>query len=287
MYLLDLRNIIIDNKMFSYEVRYRVPAHGSDAVHIVQPCHNSFEMTKLSVDCIKKFTDIPYVLWIVANFCDDNTKKLLSNLDNVNLIFNHTKIGSFFRPWYRIPYGGSIANGVALEIAAEVIDGKYMFVMHNDALPVKSGWLSFLKSKLNDKVKIAGVSRDKIRVNAVHQSGFLIDSALCRRLELSFMPSMPDYDDGDGITLGLRHYGYDSYSCKNTFNNPETFVWLNSPVYPDFLREYTRFDRCFNDDRELIYLHLGRGTKMFRDLFTQEMQMSKKDWIHNVRRYFL
>jgi hypothetical protein len=286
MYLLDFKSTILNNKVFHYEVRNNIPNPDSDAVHIVQPCHNSFEMTKLSADCIKKFTDTPYILWIVANFCDSNTKRQLSKLSGINLIFNHTKIGTFFHPWYRTPYGGSLANGVALEIAAEVIDGKYMFVMHNDALPVKNGWLSFLKSKLNNRVKIAGVSQDKTRVNAVHQSGFLVESDLCRELRLSYMPDMPKYDDGDAITLGLRYYGFDSFVCKNTFNNPETVAWLDSPIYPDFLRDYTGFDRCFNDSGELIYLHLGRGTKKFRDMFLKDGRLTKKEWIKYIRGWY-
>lgn len=282
-----IKTAIIDNKQYTYEVLVKKEDESRDIIHIVQPCHNSIELTDLSVKCIKKYTEKPFVLWLVDNFSNNKMRNFISQLEDVNVIFNHTKIGTFFRPWYRIPYGGSLANAVALELASSVIDCKYMFVMHNDCVPVKKGWLSFLKSKLNDKVKIAGVSHDRIRANAVHQSGFIFDFELYKKYQLSFMHNMPEYDVGDQITIGLLDQGYDYYVCKNTFNNPETIELLNKDKYPDFLREYIRFDRCFNDDDELIYLHLGRGSRRFSFRFREKKRLSKKDWVYYINKFYL
>ena len=283
------KSLVIENLNYEYKLITNTRSVDAETTHIVIPMHENWRMTLIAVECIKKFTLQPYLIWIVDNFSSADTRKNLLKIDGVNLIFNNSKNDSFFHPWNFKLYYGSISNGVALELAAHTIEnlpGKYMFGMHNDALPVKSGWLSFLKSKLNDKVKIAGVSQDKIRVHAVHQSGFLFDLELYQITE-GFMPNMPEYDVGDGITLGLKRYGYVSFVCMNTFNNPETVKLLNRPDYPDFLRDYIRFDRCFNDNGDLIYLHLGRGTQKFRDLFSQEKRMSKKDWIRNIRTHFL
>lgn len=277
---------IIGNKKYKYDVLIKNENKESDAIHIVQPCHNSIELTNLSVKCIKKYTEHPYVIWLVDNFSNKKTRNFISQLKDVNVIFNHTKIGTFLRPWYRIPYGGSLANAVALELAAKVIDCKYMFVMHNDCVPVKKGWLSYLKSKLNDKVKIAGVRQDPRRVKAVHQSGFIFDFGLYKKLNLSFMHNMPVYDVGDQITLELLEHGYKYFVSKNTFNNPETIELLNKENYPDFLREYT-FDKCFNDDAELIYMHLSRGSQKVGGAPIKKGYLSIKDWVYFINKYFL
>lgn len=281
-----MKTAVIGNKEYRYDVLIKNEESGPDTVHIVQPCHNSIELTDLSVKCIKRYTEQPYVLWLVDNFSNRGARNFVSQLEDVNVIFNHTKIGTFFRPWHKIPYGGSLANAVALELASKVIDGKYMFVMHNDCVPCKKGWLSYLKSKLNDEVKIAGVRQDPTRVKALHQSGFIFDFELYKKLGLSFMHNMPAYDVGDQITSGLLANGYKYFLCKNMFNNPEAIELLNEETYPDFLREYI-FDRCFNDDGELIYLHLGRGTMEHRDALLKEKRLSKKDWITLINRYFL
>ncbi len=57
------------------------------------------------------------------------------------------------------------------------------------------------------------------------------------------------------------------------------------PILWHIMKIYSSFG--FNDNGDLIYLHLGRGTQKFRDLFSQEKRMSKKDWIRNVRTHCL
>ena len=276
-----MEKVEIEGKSYFYEVPSKIDVP-EDAVHIVQPCHNSIELTKLSIECIKRYTDCHYVLWIVDNCSDSNTRKFLSRLDGVNVIFNRTKIGSSL-PWRRTPYIGSRSNAIALELAAHVInDCKYMFVMHNDCVPVNLGWLEFLKSKINKDVRIAGVSQDKTRICAVHQSGFIFDFELYKKLGLSFMPRMPEYDVGDGITLGLLANGYNSFVCKNTFNNPEMLCYLDE----GFLKQYI-FDKSFNDDNELIYMHMGRGSNRWRDFFLKDGRVRKKEWIEYVREQYL
>ncbi len=262
-----------------------------DAVHIILPGHDSIEMTRLAVECIKKYTDKDdYVLWVVDNFSNKETREATLELEHVNILCNLTKVGTWYRPWYWQPYGGSTSNAVALGIAAAILDKmmnvcRYLFVMHNDSVPVKKGWLPFLKSKLNDKVKIAGVSQDTARVHAIHQSGFLFDFRLYKELGMSFMHNMPEYDVGDMITLRLRENGYGEFFCQNTFNRPANAEFLNTGEYPDFVRKY-RMDKSFDDDRNLIYMHLGRGTAKNRDE-QKEGRMTKQDWINCINHYYL
>jgi len=283
-----VKSAVIGGKKYSYIDSIKVQSTDYNTVHIVQPSHNSIELTRLSIECIRRFTKPPYVIWVVDNNSNNQTRNELSKIEGINIIFNRTDVGTFWRPWYLMKYGGSIANGIALELAAKYIDGKYMFVMHNDCVPVKSGWLDFLKSKITEKVKIAGVSQDKTRVHAVHQSGFLFDFELYHKLKLSFMHNNPEYDVGDYITIGLKQNGYDSFVCKNSYNNPELDALFTDPKYPLFLRDRAidqhPVDRCIDDENKLIYLHLGRGSKVGRN---GDKRISVSDWMHLITQHFL
>lgn len=274
---------IILGKEYSYDVAIKCDVEDEDAINIVMPCHDGVEITDLAVKCIKKYTNTPYKLWIVDNFSNNKTLRYLKDIPNVNLISNKTKVGTFFKPWYRIPYGGSLCNAIALEIAAKEITGKYMFVMHNDCVPIHSEWLNFLKIKLKNKVKIAGFSQDKTRVLAVHQSGFLFDFELYNKLELTFMHNMPIWDVGDYITIGLENNGYEKFVCESKFNNPHTIDYLIDK--PNFLQR--RLDIAFNDVSEPLYLHLGRGARFMRELFKKKTHLSKKEWIDNITKYYI
>jgi len=277
----------VAGRTYNYKISRLVESLDPEAVHIVMPVRNSIEMTDVAIRCIKKYTNEPYVLWIVDDDSNQEMKEYLSLLEGVNVIYNTSGIGTWYQPRWMTKYRITFANAVSLDLAAKIIKGKYMFVMHNDALPVKVGWLDYLKSKINDKVKIAGVSQDRARVNAVHVSGFLFDFELYEKLNLHFMHDMPIYDVGDFITIGLRGNDYETFVCKNTFNNPETLALVkDNPKYPEFVRN-SPFDRCFNDDGELIYMHLGRGTGRGGDAHHKEGYMKRSEWVEWVIKYFL
>ncbi|MDD5453897.1 MAG: glycosyltransferase family A protein [Candidatus Ratteibacteria bacterium] len=250
------------------------------------PVRNSIGITDVAIQCIKKYTKEPYVLWIVDNDSNQDMLEYLSNLRDVNIIYNQSGIGTWYYPHWLIKHEGSFANAIALELAAQIVKGKYMFVMHNDALPVSADWLTHLKSKLDNNTKIAGVSQDKTRVKAVHTSGFLFDFELYEKLDLSFMHNLPAYDVGDYITTGLLGEGYKKYVCMNTFNNPATINLITYGSYPDFIKNYS-FDRSFNDDGELIFMHLGRGTTRTKDEHPKEGYMKRSEWVNGIKKHFL
>ena len=281
--------LVIEKQKYEYDRIINTRSADAETTHIVIPMHENWKMTLIAVECIKKFTSQPYLIWVVDNFSSAGTRKNLLEIEGVNLIFNNSKNDSFFHPWNFKPYFGSTLNGVALELVAHTIEnlhGKYMFVMHNDALPVKSGWLDYLKSKISDQIKIVGVSQDQTRIQAAHNSGFLFDLNLYRQYPMSFMPHMPEYDVGDGITLMMKRMGYEMFICQNTYNHPETINYLNYDGCPEFLQQYNT-DRVFNDGEELIYIHLGRGTQKHREWFRKKTRASVEEWKMFIGEYFL
>jgi len=131
--------------------------------------------------------------------------------------------------------------------------------LHMDALPCRAGWLSFLRSKLSDGIAAAGVRMDTTRTpdGVLHVLGYMVDFQLLKRLKLSFFPDLPQLDVGDNVTVKLREAGYKVFACLNTVWAPELVakIPLSSP-----LRDL-HVDRSFDDNGNVIFLHLGRGLR--------------------------
>lgn len=287
------QTIVIDGKRYRIEVIRRTRL-GRDAVSIVMANHNTLDLARAAIESVRKWTTIPYELWVVDNFSDPAVVNYLKDQPDLNLILNRTPVGGWtWRRWHgipfpappdrttwsRIPYGGSLCNGVALEMASHVVETDYVFVMHNDIL-VGPGWLEFLLSKLTERVRGAAVSFDPARLHAMHQSGFLVDFRLFHPLKMSFLPKLPEYDVGDLVTIRLREAGFDTYICKNTFNHPETLAWITDEA----LRAMYCV-RAFNDDREVIYLHLGRGTSKTAGTYRQQGKTTAERWLQYAQEH--
>ena len=263
-----------------------------DAVSIVQPCHNGQALTEVSIECIRKFTATPYELWVVDNASTDDSVAYLLDQPDINLILNRTapwKPRRFWQraaPWWQQTGGGSYANAIALELAAYFVQTRYMFVMHNDALPCKSGWLGYLLAKMTDRVRGVGVRQDKIRVHAMHQSGFLFDFSLYKPLEMNFLPSLPSppgHDVGDLATVKLREANYEVFICRNAFNSPELVDILG---LPEWLKN-VHCDKAFDDNGDVFYLHLGRGTLQTAGPEDIVRQTTAEQWVAAVRYHLL
>ena len=285
---MERHRLSLDGRTYEVDILRRNRSR-PDAVSIVQPSHNAKELTRISLESIRRYTTFPYELWVVDNASSDDTIEFLEAQDDVNLILNHTapwKRRHFWerrKDWWQKSGGGSYANGVALELAAKFVETRYMFVMHNDTLVCKTGWLAYLVSKLDDKVRGAAMSHDPIRINAMHSSGFLFDFSLFRPLSMSFLPSPPHYDVADLVTIRLREAGYHYYVCKNTFNHPETIELIdpNDPLRDMYC------DRVFDDNGTMIYLHLGRGTLKAAGIYNKLGKTYPGQWIRYAEEHLL
>ena len=284
------RRVTIEGTPYDFEVVARARAVAPDAVAIVVPCHEAFELTRACLEALSRFTDVPHEVWVVDNASSAATVERLRGETSVNLILNRTApwkrrglLGRFL-PWYRQAGGGSIANGVALELAASVLSPRFMFVMHNDAMPVKRGWLAYLLSRLDDRTRGAGMRRDPTRVHAAHQSGLLFDFSLFRPLRMSFMPGLPAYDVGDMITVRLREAGYEVAVCDNVYNQPE----LRARIPAGHWLARVHCDIAFDGAGDPFYVHLGRGT--LRDSNPSgdhARELPLDDWLALLRRHVL
>ena len=289
------RRVTVDGRVYTARVLRRVCAP-PDAPRLVvvsyQPTGPARDVLDVCIQAVQRYTPEPHELWVVDNNSPANRHWLLEQ-PGINVVLNQTEPLPLdrrgLRRWF-LPKGsqsdwGSYANAVALEIVAQLIedDCEILMPMHMDVMPCRTGWLRFLRSKLDDRVRAAGVRMDRSRTpeGVLHVLGYLVDFQLFRRLGLDFFPDLPQFDVGDRVTVALRQAGYDVFACSNTLWQPELVETIpaGSPL------RRLGVDRSFDDDGNVIFLHLGRGVR--KSSGGHREGISTQDWIRFAREHIL
>jgi hypothetical protein len=292
----------IDKRTYAIEVHRRVnqPRNAPRLVIVAyQPNELAKQVLHVCIQAIQHYTPEPHELWVVDNNSPIKDRHWLLQWPSINVVFNQTDPlppeGRDFltllvarmkgRPKQRS--WASYANAIGVEIAVRLIDpdSRYLMPLHMDTMPCRIGWLSFLESKLNAKVRAAGVRMDKKQhrtpKGVLHVLGYLVDFQLFKELDLDFFPKLPRYDVGDRVTVALRDAGYGVFACRNTLWLPELIeeIPASSP-----LRNFS-VDRSLDDDGNVIFLHLGRGVG--KALGKQTRRTSSAEWVEFADEYLL
>jgi hypothetical protein len=263
---------MIDGRNYSVEV-FRRTIRSVDAPKLIIVSHLINEigksLLKACLDGVRHFTPESHEVWVVDNNSPRQNLKWLLDRDDVNVALNRVEplppeaqeaSGANRMPEDQKNWG-SYANAIGLEIGIRIIDPASTLVMfmHMDTCPCFRGWLSFLRSKISGPVRAAGVRLDKTRTpeGVLHVLGYMVDFHLFKELDLNLFPDLPQQDVGDNVTLKLREAGYGIFSCRNTLWAPE----LDDQISPDSPLKGVRVDRAFDDDWNIIFLHLGRGVR--------------------------
>lgn len=104
---------------------------------IIIPVFNQIEYTKLAIESIRKYTNIPYEIIVIDNASTDGTFEYLSSLGDIKLIRNSQNYG----------FPKAINQGIA------VAKGKYIVVLNNDVI-VTDRWLERLIEHFKDDESI-------------------------------------------------------------------------------------------------------------------------------------
>ena len=256
-----------------------------------QPNQEATALVQVCVRTIRHFTPQPHELWVVDNNSPVEQTSWLLDQPGINVILNQTEPiplqgRRFWQRWRRNQSAwGSYANALALELAIRLIDptALYLMSLHMDTMPCHSSWLAFLQSKLSNTVSAAGVRLDTVRTpeGVLHVLGCLVDFQRFRQLGLSYWPALPQFDVGDRITADLWAAGYEIFACRNTVWQPELAA-LIPDVSP--LR-HLPVDRAFDDDGNVIFLHLGRGVR--KAVGDHRRGLSPADWVAFAEQHLL
>lgn len=229
------------------------------------PNHTACDMLRLCIESIRRFTPEAHELWVVDNCSPPVFSAWLAQEPGINVIFNLDKpipgrsLSQLFRFSHDPPYEGSYANAVALEIASKVVDPdtKVIMTLHMDTVACRGGWLTYLRGHLSDEVRCVGVRMDQVREKVIHVLGMMFDFTLFHPLKLTYQHNMPAYDAGDAVSIALIKAGYGVWACRNTLWQPE----LTSLISEDSPFRFLSVDRAFDDDDQVIFMHLGRGIR--------------------------
>ena len=255
------------------------------AIVAFQPNEAASGVLEVCLRTIKHFTPEPHELWVVDNNSPAKYSAWLREWPELNVIFNHSE---------PTPEGvaaaqgqmahGSYANAVGLELATRAIEAKSQFLMtlHMDTMPCRTGWLSFLLSKMGGRTKAAGVRMDRARTadGVLHVLGYIVDFRVFQSMGLDFLPQLPEYDVGDRVTVELRRAGYEVFACRNTLWEPQ----LADAIRSDPFRKL-HVDRSFDDEGNVIFLHLGRGVRRTTGLHT--VGVDGREWIRFAENHLL
>jgi len=273
-----------------YEVELKLAASLSpEAPRLVvvsrQQNATATSLVRACIEAVQHFTPEPHELWVVDNNSPRENVSWLMDWPDINVALNRTEPlppgargmeAAVTDPNSQLTHD-SYANAIALEIAVRLIDqeSQYVMSMHMDTMPCRSGWLSFLRSRIEGKVRAAGVRMDRTRTpeGVLHVLGYLVDFQLFRKLNLDYLPELPRMDVGDRVTLRLREEGFEVFACPNTLWEPqlESRIPESSP-----LREF-HADRSFDDLGNVIFLHLGRGVR--KSIGEHRRGTTTDDWL--------
>ncbi len=285
--------ILVDDREYRIEL-YRRVSLPRDAPRLIVIAYQSnplaAQLLRVCLDCVGRFTPEPHEVWVVDNNSPREMVDWLVSRPDVNVALNRTEPlpremrGSALSPHSQMNWG-SYANAIGLEIGTRLIDHDSHFVMtmHMDTAPCRSGWLSYLTSKIRGNVAAAGVRMDRTRTpeGVLHVLGYLVDFRIFTRLGLNFFPELPDLDVGDRVTVNLRAAGYEVFACPNTVWEPDLVDRIpeTSP-----LRSF-HADRSFDDAGNVIFLHLGRGLR--RSIGEHRKGPFAEDWIRLANEHLL
>lgn len=258
-----------------------------------QPNGIAQSMLRVCIQAIQRYTPEMHELWVVDNNSPGTNADWLINCPEINIVLNRTEpLPPGARTFWSLRkqsksqlVWGSYANAVALELSVRLINPltQYLMSFHMDALPCRKGWLSFLCSKIGNGIAAAGVRMDRVRVpeGVLHVLGCLVDFQLFKQNGLDYFPQLPHYDVGDRVTVALRSSGYAVYNCPNTHWEPQLVKQISdgSPLYT------LSVDRSFDDDRNVVFLHLGRGIR--KSSGKNDKGVTPLDWIRFVNKHLL
>jgi hypothetical protein len=289
--------VLIDGRVYNITVIRKTCADLSAPRLVIpayQPNSKAKEILRVCIEGIQRYTDKgTYELWVVDNNSPRNNAEWLVDQPGINLVLSRTKPVPRERRGLRTPLSflisqeawGSYANAVGLELGRSAIDpdSRYLMTLHMDTTPFHTNWLEYLKSQIHGKTVAAGVCLEKNRTpeGVLHILGAMIDFQRLKEERLDFMPHLPNYDVGDEITVGFRRAGYDVFACRNTYENPE----YSENIPPYFLARSLNVMRVFDDEWNVIFMHLARGLPKASDRYPGRTT-SVDDWINVLDKEF-
>lgn len=184
---------------------------------IIMVVHNSLDMVKMStLRTLAHSVHDDACLIIVDNASDDGTEvwlDILARKGDIRLIRCKTNIG----------------HGPGIELARREIRSPFIVTLDSDAFPLTDDWLQQLRSRLNHRVKIAGILHHR---DYIHPSCLMISRQTLEDFNLSFLNEKDrpgQLDVAERISCEIKRRGFKIAGLEKTTARRRGSV--SEPVY--------------------------------------------------------
>jgi glycosyltransferase involved in cell wall biosynthesis/SAM-dependent methyltransferase len=193
---------------------------------ILMVVHNALDMVRIStLRTLRHSAAHPARLMVVDNGSTDGSGEWLSMLakrGDIDLLRGDFNIG----------------HGPALEWARRSVRSPYLVTLDSDAFPVSEQWLPELQSRINGRVKVAGILHHR---GYIHPSCLMTAAETLDEWKLTFLNEKSGparLDVGERISLDVKRRGHEisglartAERCRGSVSEP---VYLGS-VYEDLV----------------------------------------------------
>ena len=294
------KTINIDQNSYKIKVLQKINA-GEEAPRLVVvsylPNQTAIDILRTALQAIQKNTPSPHELWVVDNNSPIENVNWLLEWPGTNIILNQTqpkshgvkfmwrRLTATIKGQHRHPYEASYDNAIAIELAGRLINPntRYFMTLHMDTMPCNPAWLEYLRLKIDHGYAASGVRMDvkRKRQRILHVLGCLLNWQLFRDMGLDFLPALPLYDVGDLVSVQLQAAGHTLFACRNTVSQPEL---IDTIPQNSHMRNFD-VDRSFDDQGNIIFLHLGRGVR--KSTGDVSKGVSPREWIRFAQQHIL
>jgi len=264
----------IETKAGTFNVRVLTDVR-DDRARVTVVIVNSLtsRMTLNALASFRKYNDMPANYVVVDNFSE---QWVLDDLVReaggfATIVSNYGEPKSI-----KLGHWDSLLNAIGVDIGSRFVHTDLGFVCHNDVLACRIGWLRHLSEKIQGGVRGAAFLRDNGRINAMHVSGYMYDARLYGEDVADWYPVRGGWDVGDHYTQFLRDRGHEYHVCLCTHN--DTSLIPREDPTTRYLRQI-RADRCIDDDGNVLYMHMGRGSFKSIGQYSQTGKTTHEEWV--------
>jgi len=249
----------------------------------------SRSITMLAVRSFLEFSEgFNFRIFVVENSNDNSYRDDVLGLSE-NVFWIQNPIQS------QDEYAGSLANAKGLERGLEEVDSEYVFLCHNDVIACHQNWMRYLFNKVKKEgYSLCGFQHDEHpdRIFAAHISGILTKTEIAKTVSLRPSSGSIPMDVGDSLTKYCRDNDLKYFICENTkidhLANPKINKWFDGTYIENHRNGSDWYEKnvpspfkssssvkSFDDDLNVVWMHLGRGTPKARGNYSKANNKNK------------
>ncbi len=247
-----------------------LPSHAPRIVVLSHRCDGKQgDLLKVCLDSITKYTDEHHELWVVGNGTPGGTLEWLFEYPALNVILTRGESGE---KW-------TLEEGMNLEIASRVIDHEsdFLVAITREALVCRKGWLSYLMSKLSEKIRAVEIvsGGPGMPAGAAYSVCAVYDFQAIKKNNLTFHEHLWTKDEKTTRKAIPAGAGYEILCLSDSIRMPE----ISGNIPRDSPYKLIPAGRVVDDSKEVILLHRRKADFDTTTGRTEDYSFTHDDWM--------